>query len=146
MRLIRSAIMWYHGTSTSSRDAQTDRGSRRCRTQAQYRTILHDRTADHPHEFLGSHNVFGQVSRTFEADLSMATPPRPCMCFSDLHRKWSPMGMSSFAIKTQSTRQAAWVPLMLSPWREVFGCITDVREPISLHQAVLFTIDPSLFW
>ena len=27
--------------------------SRRCRTEARYRTISHDRTVDQPHEFLG---------------------------------------------------------------------------------------------
>ena len=33
-------------------------GSRRCRTEARYRTISHDRTADQPREFLGCDNFF----------------------------------------------------------------------------------------
>ena len=45
-----------------ARDAQTDRGPRRCRTEARYRTVSHDRTADQPHEFLGCDDFFGQGS------------------------------------------------------------------------------------
>ena len=71
MSLIRSAIIWYLATSTSiciatqARDARRScRESRRCRTEAQYRTISHDRTVDQPHEFLGCNDCFGQGSRT----------------------------------------------------------------------------------
>ena len=38
------------------------RESRRCRTEARYRTISHDRTVDQPHEFLGCNDFFGQGS------------------------------------------------------------------------------------
>ena len=38
------------------------RESRRCRTEAQYRTISHDRTVDQPHELLGCNDFFGQGS------------------------------------------------------------------------------------
>ena len=38
------------------------RESRRCQTEAQYRTISHDRTVDQPHEFLGCNDFFGQGS------------------------------------------------------------------------------------
>ena len=36
------------------------RESHRCRTEARYRTISHDRTVDQPHEFLGCNDFFGQ--------------------------------------------------------------------------------------
>ena len=52
-RRLRSA------SATRVRDAQTDRGSRRCRTEARYRTVSHDRTVDQPHEFLGCNDFFG---------------------------------------------------------------------------------------
>ena len=38
------------------------RQSRRCRTEARYRTISYDRTVDQPHEFLGFNDFFGQGS------------------------------------------------------------------------------------
>ena len=38
------------------------RESHQCRTEARYRTISHDRTADQPHEFLGCNDFFGQGS------------------------------------------------------------------------------------
>ena len=41
-------------------------GSRRRRTEARYRTILHDRTVDQPHEVLGCNDFFGQGS-TFKS-------------------------------------------------------------------------------
>ena len=46
------------------RELATRRGreSRRCRAEARYRTISHDRTVDQPHEFLGCNNFFGQGS------------------------------------------------------------------------------------
>ena len=37
--------------------------SRRCRTEARYRTILHDRPVNQPHEFLGCNDFFGQGSK-----------------------------------------------------------------------------------
>ena len=38
------------------------RESRRCRTEARYRTMSHDRTVDQPHEFFGCNDFFGQGS------------------------------------------------------------------------------------
>ena len=38
------------------------RQSRRCRTEARYRTISYDRTVDQPHEFLGCNDFLGQGS------------------------------------------------------------------------------------
>ena len=49
------------------------RESRRCRTEARYRTISHDRPVDQPHEFLGCNDFFGQgsISMYKEASVSM---------------------------------------------------------------------------
>ena len=46
------------------RELATRRGreSRRCRSEARYRTISHDRTVDQLHEFLGCNDFFGQGS------------------------------------------------------------------------------------
>ena len=48
-------------SATRVRDAQP-RESRRCRTEARYRTMSHDQTAHQPHEFLGCNDFFGQGS------------------------------------------------------------------------------------
>ena len=62
MRLIRSAIMWYHATSTSICNASSRRAVPRVAPMSNRSSISHDRTADQSHEYLGCIDFFGQVS------------------------------------------------------------------------------------
>ena len=70
MRLIRSASMWYHATSTSNCNVISQHESCWCQMEARYSTISHNRTADQPHEFLGCNDFFfGQVAHRFTQNI-----------------------------------------------------------------------------
>ena len=62
MRLIRSAIMWYHATSTSICSARSWHAVPRVASMSNRSSISHDRTADQSHEYLGCNDFFGQGS------------------------------------------------------------------------------------
>ena len=66
MRLIRSAIMWYHATSTSMCNASSRRAVPRVASMSNRISISHDRTADQSHEYLGCNDFFGQGSSLTE--------------------------------------------------------------------------------
>ena len=79
MRLSRSAIMWYHATSTWTwwHELATRKGcrSRRCRTEAQFSPL-------HPYTHTGHRDWFGCPAVTAATDSVLGLQPRVlCSCF-----------------------------------------------------------------